>query len=104
MDYWKNLSVTRHESVEAFVTSIKAEPLLAFSAEGGIPLWRAPFAPGGWLVFGGESRGFSASLRELWKDRLCSIPMEPGARSLNLSTAAAVALYEARRVLSARPA
>jgi tRNA (cytidine/uridine-2'-O-)-methyltransferase len=104
MDYWKSLRVVRHESVDGFLALIKDEPVLAFSAEGEKTLWEASFDPGGWLVFGGESRGLPPSLRELWRGRLCRIPMEPGARSLNLSTAAAVALYEARRVLSARPA
>lgn len=101
MDYWKRLAVTRHESVEAFASFIKEDDLLVFGPEGERTHWEAPYRADSWLVFGGESRGLPQALRERWRARTYRIPMEPGARSLNLSTAAAIALYEARRVLRA---
>ena len=76
-----------------------AEPVLAFSAEGGKTFWDAPYAPDAWLVFGSESRGLPPELRAKLADRLYRIPLREGERSLNLSTAAAVVVFEALRVL-----
>lgn len=100
MDYWERLAPVRHETIDSFLHIVPAsEPLLAFSAEGGKSFWDAPYAPDAWLVFGSESRGLPPELRERLKDRLYRIPMREGERSLNLSTAAAVVLFEALRVL-----
>jgi tRNA (cytidine/uridine-2'-O-)-methyltransferase len=103
MDYWEKLAPTVHESLEAFLSYIKEDEqlLLAFSAEGTRTYWDAPYRADSWLVFGAESRGLSPELRARWRERLYRVPMVAGARSLNLSTAAAVALYEAKRVLGA---
>ena len=63
---------------------------------------RAPhqqrFEPGDWLVFGGETRGLSETLLQGFDaaQRL-RLPMLPGQRSLNLSNAVAVAVFEAWR-------
>lgn len=101
LDYWERLAPVVHESLDAFLASLPAgAPLLGFSAEGARPHWDAPWEPGAWLLFGSESRGLPARLRERLADRLYRIPMAEGARSLNLSTAAALALYEGLRALS----
>ena len=98
MDYWEALAPVVHDSLDAF---LKALPLyadvLAFSAEGARTHWEAPYRADSWLVFGGESAGLPAELRERWRERLYRVPMVPGARSLNLSTAAGVVMYEALR-------
>lgn len=100
LDYWERLAPARHESVESFLHIVPpGEPLLGFSAEGKKTFWEAPYTPDCWLVFGSESRGLPAALRERLKDRLYRIPMNAPARSLNLSTAAAVVLFEALRAL-----
>ena len=100
MDYWERLAPVRHESLDAFLHIVPAaEPVLAFSAEGGKTFWDAPYAPDAWLVFGSESRGLPPELRAKLADRLYRIPLREGERSLNLSTAAAVVLFEALRVL-----
>jgi tRNA (cytidine/uridine-2'-O-)-methyltransferase len=58
------------------------------------------YAAGDWLVFGSESRGLDARLRERFDAiRRLRVPMRPGNRSLNLSNAVAVVLYEAWRQL-----
>ena len=50
------------------------------------------------LIFGSETAGLPAKLRHRYRERLLTIPMRDGAvRSLNLSTSAAVAVYEALR-------
>jgi tRNA (cytidine/uridine-2'-O-)-methyltransferase len=57
----------------------------------------AAFAPGDLLVFGRESRGLPEALLERYADRTVALPMMPGSRSLNLSSSASIALYEALR-------
>jgi tRNA (cytidine/uridine-2'-O-)-methyltransferase len=60
----------------------------------------AAFAAGDWFVFGCETRGLGAPLRQRFApDRLLRLPMRPGNRSLNLSNAVAVVVYEAWRQL-----
>ncbi len=102
MDYWEKLKLVRHETVEEFLAAAPPEKILAFSAEGEKSHWEAPYEADSWLVFGSESSGLPAALRERWKERTYRVPMEPGARSLNLSSAAAIVLYEAKRRLTAR--
>ena len=98
MDYWEKLAPVVHESVDAFLGVLPADAdVLAFSTEGTRTHWEAPYGADSWLVFGGESSGLPPELRARWAERLYRVPMAAGARSLNLSTAAAVALYEALR-------
>ena len=66
---------------------------------------RTAFRPGDALVFGKESTGLDANLRQRYRDRLLGIPMAnraaedgaAGVRSLNLSTSVAVAIYDVLR-------
>jgi tRNA (cytidine/uridine-2'-O-)-methyltransferase len=56
------------------------------------------FAGGDWLVFGSESRGLDAALRARFAEsNRLRVPMRAGNRSLNLSNAVAVVVYEAWR-------
>ena len=58
------------------------------------------YAAGDWFVFGCETRGLDPALRQHFApDRLLRLPMRPGNRSLNLSNAVAVVVYEAWRQL-----
>ena len=101
LDYWDALAPTVHDSLDAFLKSLPLDAdVLAFSAEGKRSHWEAPYRADSWLVFGSESVGLPPELRERWRERLYRVPMVAGARSLNLSTAAAVVLYEARRTHS----
>ena len=68
------------------------------SPDGARPLWSANFGPRSVLILGRESVGFDPAIRERYRDRLYSIPMvDPEIRALNLSTTAALALYEHAR-------
>lgn len=98
MDYWERLKPTVHEGLDAFLYIVPAgEPLLGFSAEGEAAHWDAPFAKDCWLLFGSESTGLPQALRQRLRGSLYRIPMVPPARSLNVSSAAAVVLFEALR-------
>jgi len=56
------------------------------------------FAPGDWLVFGSETRGLAPELRDRFDAaQWLRLPMRPGQRSLNLSNAVAVTVFEAWR-------
>ncbi len=56
------------------------------------------------LIFGSETSGLPAELKQRYEKRLLAIPMADGpVRSLNLSTSAAIAVYEVRRQTSLTP-
>lgn len=98
MDYWKRLAVFRHPDWDSCLAAVGPAPFL-FSADAPRALWEARFEPDSALAFGRESTGLPEALLRARPDRRLRIPMAAGARSLNLSTAAAVALYEAARQL-----
>ncbi len=98
LDYWAKLDLKRHKDFGAFAASLpQGAPLFFFSAEAGKEYWEAEFHPGSFLVFGRESVGLPEAIREKYRDRLYRVPHSGDIRSLNLGTAAAVALYEALR-------
>lgn len=101
MDYWQRLDVHHHENWETFRSS-SAGPkrLWLFTTRSGEAYWDAEFADGDGLVFGNEGHGAPAWLHEELKARRLTIPQsDPELRSLNLSTAAGIATYEAVRQL-----
>ena len=96
LDYWDLVDIHRHESFEAFEESHPGHRIHFFSASASKSYLEAPFEPGDALVFGRESTGLP---RELIEDRqnLWAIPTLGAVRSLNLSNAVAIVLYEALR-------
>ena len=100
LDYHETARVRRHASWAALLARERPEPnrCWAFTAQGTVPLADARFAPGDWLVFGGESRGLQSPLLDAFPPaQRLRLPMRPGQRSLNLSNAVAVAVFEAWR-------
>lgn len=98
LDYWEKVKLKRHADWAAFEPSLPpGAALFFFSAEAPRDFWEAPFKKESYLVFGKESTGLPASLRKRFADRLYHIPHDEGIRSLNLSTAVGIALYEALR-------
>lgn len=99
MDYWKSLDVHEHADWAAFRASPAAPArlwLLSTRAEQGI--WDMEFADGDGLVFGSESSGAPDWMHHELAERRVRIPQaDPSLRSLNLSTAAGIACYEALR-------
>lgn len=99
LDYWERVAVRRWDSWPGFETALPelGEPFL-FSAEAGIDYWDVEYPSPVTLVFGGESRGLPAELRERFPDRLVRLPMaDRQMRSLNLSTCVGIAVYEVLR-------
>lgn len=98
LDYWPRLKLTLHESFDAFLSSLsKNASLILFSTKARRSFWNAPYRHDSYLVFGKETAGLSPEIRRRFRDRVYRIPMRRSERSLNLSTAAAIGLFEGLR-------
>jgi tRNA (cytidine/uridine-2'-O-)-methyltransferase len=100
LDYHEWAEVRRHASFDALLASERPDParVFAFTTHGSQPLSGLRWQPGDWFVFGSESRGLDPALRELFAaPQRVRLPMRPGQRSLNLSNAVAVVVFEAWR-------
>ncbi|MBI4348067.1 MAG: tRNA (cytidine(34)-2'-O)-methyltransferase [Elusimicrobia bacterium] len=103
LDYWPKLALTVHESFAAFEAALPADAsLLFFSTHATRTFWEAPYREDSYLLFGKESTGFAPALRERFAERFYRIPVSADVRSLNLSSCAAVALFEGLRRVGAR--
>ena len=100
LDYHETAAVRRHASWEALLASEQPDPArcFAFTTHATQAFGDIAWQPGDWLVFGSETAGLPAGLRDSFPpaQRLRQ-PMRPGQRSLNLSNAVAVAVFEAWR-------
>ena len=100
LDYHEYAQVLRHTDWQAFLDSQQPAPerLFALTTRGTGNLYDTHFQPGDWLVFGSETKGLSAQVRESFAPAQClKVPMLPGQRSLNLSNTVAVTVFEAWR-------
>lgn len=99
MDYWDRCDVKIWPSFASLRTSAEGSRFYFLTTKARRPYWGARFADGDYLVFGRETRGLPESLLAEESDSTLAIPMEPGARSINLATSVGIVLYEARRQL-----
>jgi tRNA (cytidine/uridine-2'-O-)-methyltransferase len=98
LDYREFADVRTHASLEACLAALGGPRVLAFSAHGATRHDRVDYAAGDVLLFGPESRGLpEALLASLPAGQRVRLPMRPGQRSLNLSNAVAIAVFEAWR-------
>ncbi len=100
LDYHEYAPVQRHASWSAFLDASRPDParLFAFTTRGSRPHAQVAWQPGDWLVFGSETAGLAPELRERFPPgQRVRLPMRPGQRSLNLSNAVAVTVFEAWR-------
>ena len=101
LDYWEHVDLRLWPSWEVFEKELPAlGEAYFFSSEATHSFWDAPLgaAEDVVLVFGKETVGLPADIRERYRDRVVSIPMHsPDVRSLNLSTSVAIAVYEVLR-------
>ncbi len=100
LDYWHKVKLRVWKSFHELLDD--AAPSGAsfwfLSTKAATTPWQTRFRPGDYLVFGRETQGLPEDILRLAGDRSLRIPMEPGGtRSLNLSTAIAIVLYEALR-------
>ncbi len=100
LDYHEYAQLLRHASWAAFLAQEKPDThrLFAMTTHGSRSAYDMLFQPGDWLVFGSETKGLDAALRETFAPaQRLKLPMQPDQRSLNLSNAVAVAVFEAWR-------
>ena len=98
LDYRELADVRVHESLEACLDALGRPRWFAFSTHASAAHDSARFERGDALLFGAETRGLPAAVLEACPfERRLRIPMLAGVRSLNLSNAVAVAVYEAWR-------
>ena len=98
LDYWPYLDVQEYKGWSTFYRNLPGTgELYALSTKGKKSIWKAKFKPGDILVFGPETRGLPDTI--LTEMSTLAIPMRSDApiRSLNLSTACGIAVYEALR-------
>jgi tRNA (cytidine/uridine-2'-O-)-methyltransferase len=100
LDYHEYAELRVHADWVAFMASERPDParLFAFTTRGRRSFTEAAWAPGDWLVFGSESAGLHPEVRaQIKESQWLRLPMRPEQRSLNLSNAVAVAVFEAWR-------
>lgn len=100
LDYHEYAQVRRHADWAAFVQTERPDHqrLFACTTRGRQSPYDTAFQPGDWLVFGSESSGLPPVVRDqIAEQRRLRLPMIDGQRSLNLSNAVAVVVYEAWR-------
>mgnify|MGYP003343132870 CR=1 FL=1 len=100
LDYLEYAEVKRHANWQAFMDGEQPhrERMFALTTRGSRHAQALNFQPGDWFVFGAESRGLDPALREQFPaSQRIRLPMREGQRSLNLSNAVAVTVFEAWR-------
>jgi tRNA (cytidine/uridine-2'-O-)-methyltransferase len=97
LDYWHLVNLHRHDSFEEFRSAHPEGRLHLFSASATRSFFDAPVAPGDTFVFGKESVGLPRELLDSHRENVWGLPTSGGVRSLNLSNAVAIVLYEALR-------
>ena len=100
LDYHEYAQVLQHADWAAFLAARQPLPerMFALTTRATASVFDAQFAPGDWLVFGSETQGLPEAVRDNFAPAQClKLPMRPGQRSLNLSNAVAVTVFEAWR-------
>jgi tRNA (cytidine/uridine-2'-O-)-methyltransferase len=100
LDYHEYAAVKRHASWAALLAEEQPDVtrMFAFTTHGTTPLDQGAWKVGDWFVFGSESAGLPAAVRgSFTPQQQMRLPMRAGQRSLNLSNAVAVAVFEAWR-------
>jgi len=100
LDYHEFAALAVHDSLAAFEASVRPARLFALSTRSSTLYTTAQFAADDAVVFGPETRGLPQELLDsLPEAQRLRLPMRPDNRSLNLSNAVAVVVYEAWRQL-----
>jgi len=100
LDYHEYAELKRHSGWQAFLETEQPPPerMFALSTRANRIVHQVRFETGDWLVFGSETKGLSEVVRQSFAPaQTLKLPMIAGQRSLNLSNAVAVAVFEAWR-------
>jgi len=99
LDYWERVNLRVWNSFDALAEELtpRDAEVAVFTKAGTRPFWSMPSLPRIFLVFGSETIGLPRALLERYAASSFYIPITERTRSLNLSTAAGIALYESLR-------
>jgi tRNA (cytidine/uridine-2'-O-)-methyltransferase len=100
LDYHEYAPVRTHASWQSFIDAATPDPtrIFAFTTRGSRPFAGVEWRAGDWLVFGSETAGLPSEVRDTFDvAQRVRLPLLTGQRSLNLSNAVAVAVFEAWR-------
>lgn len=98
LDYHEYAAVKEHADYESWLETVDSGRIFACTTKGATAYTDVRFEPGDHLLFGPESRGLPAEIRDSFSgEQRIRIPMLPESRSLNLANSVAVILYEAWR-------
>ena len=100
LDYWHMVEVLDYENLDDFFSRNRVEEMWCLSTKAPRSYTQAQYHDGCYLFFGKETRGLPEEFLAAHYDSCVRIPMRADARSLNLSNAVAVTVYEALRQLS----
>ena len=100
LDYWKRVPIDTWDSFDAFQRAFepKNAEVVLFTKRGDRLFWEMPDCQRMFLIFGSETRGLPETILERYPRACYRIPITREIRSLNLSTAAGIALYESLRI------
>lgn len=101
LDYHEWATVREYENLSQFCAQSQPSRLFAVSTKGQQNYAEVTYQPGDAFLFGPETRGLpAAALADFATSQILRIPMQPHSRSLNLSNAVSVIIYEAWRQLN----
>lgn len=100
LDYWDAVKLTLWKDFDGFETKMtpQKDEVAVFSKKGISPFWSMPRPDRLFLIFGSETKGLPGEILNRYAGATYHIPITNDARSLNLSTAAGIALYESLRL------
>ena len=100
LDYWPLVKLNVWEDFAAFQSKLAPaqDEVAIFSKTGVRPFWSMPSPARQFLIFGSETRGLPENIVSQYPGTTYHIPISTDIRSLNLSTAAGIALYESLRL------
>ena len=100
LDYWKQVKLSVWENFGSLKSKLAPgqEEVAIFSKTGARPFWSMPSPARQFLIFGSETLGLPQDIVSRYPDATYHIPITKDIRSLNLSTAAGIAIYESLRL------
>ena len=99
LDYWDKVTVRDYENLDDFFAKNNVEQMWCLSTKAPRCYTEAQFSDNCYLFFGKETKGLPEAFLDEHYDSCVRIPMLPDTRSLNLSNAVAITVYEALRQL-----
>ena len=99
LDYWHMVEVFDYENLADFFSRNDVRQMWCLSTKAPRSYVEAAFSDGDYLFFGKETKGLPEDFLEAHRESCVRIPMRENARSLNLSNAVAITVYEALRQL-----